>query len=153
MSAALHSMMHAIPTSPPKLEKTGDLFNFIGVGATGALAYVVLSSALVWLHTGVADWLVNAASYAVLILPVYMMHHRYSFSTDAAHSQALPRYLAVQGMALVLATAFSYGAHEILALPTLLASIAVVVLTASVNYVVLRSWAFAHRRTRVMLAV
>ncbi|WP_193334921.1 GtrA family protein [Devosia beringensis] len=153
MSAALHSLMFEAPRPTRERAPGAGVLPFIGVGAGGAAAFVVLSSLLVWLHTGYADWVVNTASYAVLILPVYLLHHRFSFASAADHGQALPRYLAVQGMALLLAAGFSYGVHEIVALPTVLASIAVVVLTASVNYAVLRFWAFAHRPAVATLAM
>lgn len=144
MSAALQSLMSA-PLRPVPERRAGSALAFIGIGAMGATAFVVLSSVLIWMQTGYPDWVVNTASYAALILPVYVLHHRYSFASEAGHDQALPRYVAVQAMALLLAAGFSYGVHEILALPTVLASIVVVGLTAVVNYAVLRSWAFAHR--------
>ncbi|MGK2229384.1 MAG: putative flippase GtrA [Devosia sp.] len=153
MSAALESLMRDVPRPAQSRHDWLGVFSFVGVGAGGALAFVVLSSVAIWMQTGLADWLVNTLSYAVLILPVYLMHHRYSFGSDAAHRQALPRYLAVQAMALVLAAMFSYGALNIVGLPTVLASIVVVVLTAAVNYVVLRSWAFAQDRAGIALAM
>ena len=97
---------------------------------------------MIGLHTGLANWLVNTLSYAALIGPIYLLHHRFSFSSEAAHRRAMPRYLAVQGMALMLTAGFSYCAHQILGLPAVPASILVVGLTASVNYLVLRHWAF-----------
>ena len=153
MSTALHSLMRDVPPARPQRSSGGSVLAFLAVGSLGALAFVVLSSALVWMHTGYADWLVKTASYAALIGPVYLLHRRYSFKSDTAHHRALPRYLAVQGMAVLLAAAFSFGAHEIAGLPNVVASVVVVVLTASVNYLVLRSWAFAHRQTATALAI
>ena len=142
MSAALQSLMRA-PSQPVPRHRPCGVLPFLGIGAAGAAALVTLSSALIWLQV----------SYAVLILPVYLLHHRFSFASRAGHEQALPRYMAVQGLALLLAAGFSYGAHELLALPTLLASIAVTGLTASGSYLLLRGWAFAHRPGTTSLAV
>tara|TARA_R110002020_G_scaffold11340_25_gene42799 strand:+ start:3671 stop:4129 length:459 start_codon:yes stop_codon:yes gene_type:complete len=152
MSAALQSLMRA-PSQPVPRHRPCGVLPFLGIGAAGAAALVTLSSALIWLQTGYPDWMVNTVSYAVLILPVYLLHHRFSFASRAGHEQALPRYMAVQGLALLLAAGFSYGAHELLALPTLLASIAVTGLTASGSYLLLRGWAFAHRPGTTSLAV
>ena len=105
---------------------------------------LMLSTAMIWLDTGFADWVVNTACYASLIVPVYLLHRRYSFDSDAPHIQALPRYMAVQAMALVLAAVFSFLVHGVLAMPTLPASTLVIALTSGVNFMVLRSWAFAR---------
>ncbi len=144
MSAALQSLMRDVPPSRARAPLFSGLVAFIAIGAAGAAAFVVLSTALIWLDTGIADWVVNAASYAALIVPVYALHRRYSFDSDAPHSQALPRYMAVQGMALLLAALFSFVVHGVLAVPTLFASILVIALTSGVNFMVLRSWAFAR---------
>ncbi|MGV8854378.1 MAG: GtrA family protein [Devosia sp.] len=149
MSAALHSLMRDLPSAAAQRQPRGSVLAFLAVGGGGALALVVVSSLLIWLHTGLADWLVTTLCYAALILPVYLLHRRFSFASNAAHGKALPRYLAVQGMAVLLAAGFSFCAHQILALPAVPASIMVVGLTAGVNYLVLRGWAFAHRRPLV----
>src|SRR5690606_3788445 len=75
--------------------------------------------------------------------PIYLLHRRFSFRSDAAHRQALPRYVSVQLMALVLAALFSFVIYGSLHLPPVAASILVVALTSGVNFMVLRSWAFA----------
>ena len=144
MSAALQSLMRDIPQSAPRQSLFGGVFNFIGIGAGGALAFVVLSTIMITLNPDAPEWLVNAACYASTILPVYLLHRRFSFVSDASHWQALPRYLAVQGMALLLAALFTFVIHGVMALPTVLASMLVIMLTSGVNYVVLRSWAFAR---------
>ena len=144
MSAALQSLMRDIPQSAPRQSLFGGVFNFIGIGAGGALAFVVLSTIMITLNPGAPEWVVNAACYASTILPVYLLHRRFSFGSDASHWQALPRYVAVQGMALMLAALFTFVIHGVLALPTVFASMLVIVLTSGVNYVVLRSWAFAR---------
>jgi len=148
MSAALHSLMFEAPRPLPARAPGGGVLPFIGIGAGGAAAFVVLSSLLVWLHTGYADWLVSTVSYAVLIVPVYLLHYRFSFASDADHRQALPRYLAVQFSALCLATVFGLMLHNTMAMPAPLASSLVIVLTSAVNYLVLRGWAFGRMQRR-----
>lgn len=151
MSAALQSLMRDASPLPRRAPVLGGLLAFIVVGASGAAAFVLLSTAMIWARTGIADWLVNAGCYAVLIVPIYCLHRRYSFNSDASHLQALPRYMAVQGMALLLAALFSFVVHGMLVMPTVFASILVIALTSGVNFMVLRSWAFA--RSQWSLAV
>lgn len=143
MSAALHSLMR----DAPDMERAGSLgalLRFVAIGVTGALAFVVLSTAIISLRLGFADWIVNTGCYAALIVPVYLLHRRFSFRSDAGHWDALPRYMAVQGMALVLAALFSFVLYGVLTLPTLSASLLVIALTSGINFLVLRGWAFAR---------
>ena len=143
MSAALQSLMRDVP-APSNVPLFSGLLAFLVVGGSGAVAFVVLSSIMIWADTGFENWWINTACYAALIVPVYLLHRRYSFDSDASHWQALPRYMAVQGMALVLAAVFSFVIHGVLDLPTVLASMLVIVLTSGVNFMVLRSWAFTR---------
>jgi putative flippase GtrA len=144
MSAALHSLMHDVPAIRRRAPAFGGLPAFLCIGAGAALAFVVVTSVLIWLQTGLEDWVVNAACYAAMIVPVYLLHRRYSFASAAPHLQALPRYMAVQVMALMLAALFSFVMHGLLGVPTVVASILVIALTSGVNFAILRSWAFAR---------
>lgn len=146
MNAALQSLMRDVPRSVPQRGPFGGVFNFIGIGAAGAGAFVLLSTFMMWIDPGAERWMINAACYAATILPVYLMHRRFSFDSDASHMQALPRYLAVQAMALVLAALFSFVINGVFSLPSVFASMLVIGLTSGVNYVVLKSWAFARHR-------
>lgn len=145
MSAALESLMRDVPRhAPTQAPMLGGMLTFFGIGALGALSFVALSTAMIWIDTGVAAWIVNALCYGALIGPIYLLQRRYSFRSDAPHRQALPRYVAVQAMALLLATLFSFLVHGVLTLPTVLASLLVISLTSGVNFMVLRGWAFAR---------
>ncbi|UJW87074.1 GtrA family protein [Devosia sp. SL43] len=152
MSAALQSLMRDVPRSVPSPNPLVGVFNFIGIGATGAAAFVMLSTLVMWLDPDAERWMINAACYAATILPVYLMHRRFSFDSDASHVQAFPRYFAVQAMALVLAAVFSFVINGVLSLPTFFASMLVIGLTSGVNYLVLRSWAFARGRVTATVA-
>lgn len=144
MSASLESLMLDTPQLRAGASLWGSLVAFIAIGGAGAASFIVLATSVIWLNTGIADWLVNTACYAALIVPVYLLHRRYSFSFDASRWQALPRYMAVQGMALLLAALFSYVVHGMLTLPTIFASMLVITLTSGVNFVLLRGWAFCR---------
>jgi len=153
MSASLQSlMMRDVPLPSAAAPFFGGLVAFVTIGAAGALSFVVLSTLMIGLATGAESWVVNTACYGALIVPVYLLHRRYTFNSDASHMQALPRYMAVQGMALLLAALFSYVAHGVFAMPTVWASILVIGLTSGVNFVVLRGWAFARTQWTASLA-
>jgi putative flippase GtrA len=152
MGGSLESLMHDVEPMRTPAPSLGGLAAFIVIGASGAAAFVLLSTVMIWLGTGFDDWVVNTACYASLIVPVYLLHRRYSFTSDAPHSQALPRYMAVQAMALLLAALFSYVVHGVLGVPTLPASMLVIALTSGVNFMVLKSWAFARAQWTVTAA-
>ena len=144
MSASLQSLMREqsspANTASPVLVQ---LFAFAIIGGAAALSFVGVSSAAVALFRSVPAWLVSSLCYAAFIVPVYLMHRRYSFQSDAAHSRALPRYVLVQLCGLALATLFSYVAYGVVGLPTLVAAFVVIILTSGINFLVLRRWAFA----------
>lgn len=146
MSAALESLMRepVMVGSPDR--QGGGIFTFLLIGGGAALSFVVLSSFMVTLLPMLDAWLVSTACYAVFILPVYLLHRRYTFASDTAHSEALPRYVMVQIMALVLASFFSFVFHDMLALASLPSAVLVVILSSAVNYLVLKGWAFVSTR-------
>lgn len=141
MRVFLDSLMREPASRPPA---RSSLVGFLAVGGAGALAFVGLTSLAMALDGGLTPWVVNTVCYGALIVPVYMLHRRFSFQSDASHGRALPRYMAVQAMALVLAAGFSILLHGLPSMPTPLASTLVIGLTSGVNFLVLRSWAFAR---------
>lgn len=145
MNVALESLMREPPLRSPR-PAGGGITSFLLIGGGAAASFVALSSALVGLLPMVEAWIINAACYAAYIVPVYLLHRRFTFASDVGHLQALPRYAAVQGMALLLATLFGYVFHGTMGLPSLPAAILVIALTSGVNYLVLKGWAFAAAR-------
>ncbi|MDP2781506.1 GtrA family protein [Devosia sp.] len=146
MSVALTNLMRSVPmpeTGPQRLN-WGGLLRFIAIGSSGAIGFIALSSLTMALPTGLENSVINGLCYAVFILPIYLLHRRFSFQSDASHRSALPRYLAVQASALMLATLFGYVLYGVLAMPPVMASTLVIGLTSGVNYLLLRSWAFAR---------
>lgn len=149
MSAALESLMPQTQSPNPAGKRSG-IMSFILIGLSGAAAFVLLSN-LVLLAFPLAGWGASTFCYGALIVPVYLLHRRFSFRSRIAHTRALPRYMAVQGMALGLASLFGFLLHGALALPSLPASMLVIGLTSGVNFMLLKAWAFA--RPNVVVAV
>ena len=144
MSAALFSMMPNTSSAPAHEPSVlGQLAAFLAIGAAGAAGFVALSS-LVSGAAGVQSWAINALCYAALIGPVYLAHRRFSFQSDVPHLQALPRYVCVQLLALALVSLFSALVYAVFAMPSVAAATLVIGLTSALNFVILRSWAFAQ---------
>ena len=144
MSAALESLMPPLRAQPATRSILLALMTFCGVGVSAALGFVVLSNIVLSVPTGLPRWLASALCYAAFIVPVYLLHRRFSFRSAAPHRQALPRYVAVQCVSLALATLFSYVTYAMVMMPQLPASVLVTALTSGVSFVVLRGWAFAR---------
>lgn len=145
MSVSLESLMREAPDVGLRPSLGAELLSFILVGGTAALAFAGLSTLLIGAGTGVPDWILSAVCYALFIVPVYLAHRALSFRSKTPHEVALPRYVAVQLSALLLATLFSYVCYVVFGMPATIASFLVIGLTSGVNFIVLKVWAFAHR--------
>jgi putative flippase GtrA len=121
------------------------LLAFLAIGAGAAALYIVLTQVFLPAFPGTEAWVVSTLCYAALVIPTYLLHRRYAFQSDAAHAYALPRYVAVQILALGFMTLFSFVAYGVAEMPHLPAAVLVIGLTAGVNFAVLRLWAFASR--------
>jgi putative flippase GtrA len=143
MSISLESLMRERPAERGFSPLLAGILSFLLIGGTAAIAFVGVSSAAVAMINGVPSWLVSALCYAGFIVPVYLLHRRFSFQSDAAHSRALPRYVLVQLSGLALATGFSWLCYGLVGLPTPLAALLVIGLTSALNFVILRLWAFS----------
>lgn len=146
MSLSLESLMQG--TLEPTRERpvATELLWFLAVGGGGALVLAAVTTAMISLHTGIPDWAMAALCYAAFIGPVYLLHRRLSFRSDAAHRVAFPRYVAVQLSAIVLVSLFSWVCYSMLGVATAIGSVIVLGLTAGVNFAALKLWAFATQR-------
>lgn len=143
MSASLQSLMRdQLADEHVRAPMLVQLFGFLIIGGAAALSFVGVSSAAIAVFDTAPAWLVSSLCYAGFIVPVYLLHRRYSFQSDVEHARALPRYVAVQLCGLALATLFSFLAYGVVGLPTLAAAMLVIALTSGINFLVLRRWAF-----------
>ena len=118
------------------------LIRFIIVGASVALIYVLLCNWALGQFLSFPKALVTFGCYCVLILPTYFLHHSFSFQSDAGHKTALPRYVMVQILGMILTFVFSVLAFNWLHLPNLLGSAMITILTSGTSFVILRLWTF-----------
>ncbi len=143
MSMSLESLMRDSLEQVSERPVATELGWFVLVGGGAALALAAVTTAMISLRTGVPDWLMGALCYAAFVLPVYLLHRRLSFRSTAAHRQAFPRYVAVQLSAIALVSLFSFVCYTVLGIETAIGSVIVLGLTAAVNFVLLKLWAFA----------
>ena len=144
MDGLLQGLMREDAAPEQRSTLLAGLLSFLIIGGVAAISFVGISTAAVALLSNVPAWLVSALCYAAYVIPVYLLHRRFSFQSDAAHAQALPRYVAVQLCGVALAAAFSWVAYGVFGLPTVIAALLVIGLTSGVNFVVLRRWAFSN---------
>lgn len=144
MSLSLETLMRSSLDATEQRSLSRELVSFLVIGTVAALAFIMVSSFAVGLGTRLPDWLVSALCYAAFVIPVYLAHRRFSFQSEARHAVAFPRYLMVQLSAICLVALFSHLCYTVLGIETGLASVVVLGLTAGVNFLVLRLWAFAH---------
>lgn len=144
MSMSLESLMRDSLEQTSQRPVTAELGWFLAVGGGAALALAAVTTVMVSLRTGVPDWAMAALCYAAFVAPVYLLHRRLSFRSDAAHGQAFPRYVAVQLSAIALVSLFSFVCFSVLGGATMIGSLLVLGLTAGVNFAVLKLWAFAR---------
>jgi putative flippase GtrA len=145
MGPSLDSLMRDGPAAASRPAVGASLLAFLIVGGLATLGFIGLSTLMIGLKTGVPDWLMSALCYAALIIPAYLGHKAHSFRSEAPHHVAFPRYVMVQLTAIGLSAIFSLIFYNVLHTATPIAAFLVAVLTAGVNFVVLRAWAFAHR--------
>jgi len=145
MSVLLESLVRDQDHTTGRASLTWQALSFLVIGTGAALAFVGLSSFILGLGLPLADWVLSALCYAAFIVPVYLLHRRFSFESSAPHGRALPRYVAVQLLGLALATMFSFVAYGVVGLPTVAASLLVIAMTSAVNFLILKVWAFGER--------
>ena len=143
MSVSLESLMRDAPAERGLSPLLAGLLSFLIIGGVAAIAFVGVSTAAVATFRTVPPWLLSALCYAAFIVPVYLLHRRFSFRSGAAHGRALPRYGLVQLCGLALATGFSWLCYGLIGLPAPVAALLVIGLTSALNFVILRLWAFS----------
>lgn len=142
MSMSLESLMRESVLEPTEVGLGTQLLSFLVIGAGAAMGFVVLSRLMLSAPLGLSSWVVSSMCYGLFVLLAYAAHRRFSFHSSAPHGRALAIYLAVQVSGLALAIMFSWLAYGVFALPTTVAALSVICLTAGVNFMVLKAWAF-----------
>lgn len=144
---------------PPSLARTvqdyharyGDLIRqfarFVGVGLAAAAAHFSTLALLVEADA-LGPVFASAVGFVAGGTVSYILNRRFTFDATRSHAGAVPRFMAVAGVAFVLNEALMWlFVHEI-GLFYLLAQFLTTGITMMWTFTGYRAWAFAHR-TRV----
>lgn len=113
---------------------------FLAVGGMNGVCYVIFAWVLHFF--GLSPTLSSATAYSLCIPPGYLGQRWYTFRSVRPHSTAAIRYVAVQGIGLLVATVVTFFASTVLGLPALLAFFLAAVAAASVSYLIQKFWVF-----------
>ncbi len=133
------------------LKKLGDknallqIMKFGAIGGGAAFFYVLLSNWALGHFNNIAKPIISALCYALFILPVYLLQHRFTFNNEAKHISAFPKYIMVQMLSLAFSYIFGEFALNYLQLPNFIGSVVVIVLTSMGSFIALKIWAFRKK--------
>lgn len=116
------------------------IFIIIGGGAaavTMLLTYLGLNN-----FPQIPKPMITACVYALMILPVYYLQHRFSFDGKTEHKDSLPKYVGVQMVSVAMSFVLSYLFLDLLKLPHAIGSIITVAATSIGSFIALKLWAF-----------
>jgi putative flippase GtrA len=113
---------------------------FLTVGGMNGLCYLVVAWVLHFL--GLSVTLSSAAAYSLCIPPGYLGQRWHTFRSSRPHGIASIRYVAAQGIGLLIATASTFIASAVLGLSALLAFFLAAVAAASATYLIQKFWVF-----------
>ena len=113
---------------------------FLVVGGLSAGCYVILASAL---HSLALPPVVASAIAYVLCVPLgYLGHRFFTFRSRRPHRWAAIAYPALQGLALLMATAITFISASVLKHPPIVAFLLAAMITASASYLAQKHFVF-----------
>ncbi len=119
-----------------------ELLMFLIIGGTGAVAYTALN--VLFTKSGISPSLSIAITIALLIPPVYVLQHRFTFRSGRNHLSAFPRYVGTQLFGNLIAIAVALAVPEPIKANPITAFILISAVVAAINYGILKFWAFRH---------
>jgi putative flippase GtrA len=113
---------------------------FLTVGGLSCLGYLILASAL---HIfGLSPSVSSTVAYAVCVPPGYLGQRWHTFRSTQPHSVAAVRYVAAQGVGLVVATSATFVSSTVLFFPATLAFLLAAMIAAVATYLIQKFWVF-----------
>lgn len=117
------------------------IFIIIGGGAafvTAVLTWLGLNS-----FKTIPKPIITMCVYALMILPVYYLQHRFSFGGTSEHKSSLPKYVGVQMVSVAMSFVLSWLFLVLMKLPNSFGSFIIVATTSIGSFIALKLWAFA----------
>lgn len=116
---------------------------FVTIGGTAAFITAILTWLGLNTFRSISKPIVTVCVYAIMIMPVYFLQHRFSFGGKAEHKSALPKYISVQMVSVAMSFVLSWLFLVVLRLPNSIGSFIVVATTSIGSFIALKLWAFA----------
>lgn len=117
-----------------------ELLRYIIMGGIGALSYLFFSNFYNWL--GVANHLSPLYAWASGLIIVYFGHMRFTYKVKANHKKMALRFLVMQSYNLGMSTLSTIFVVNVLNLPYLIASIAALLTTVPVLFLLGKYWVY-----------
>lgn len=117
------------------------LLRFLAVGGSAAGLYVVMSTGLVELLQW-RPWAASLLSYGISIPTAYIAQKRFTFASSCGHIVALPRYVALQIVGMIIAAAVAEALSSLSFLTPPLVFLLTVGAVAGITYLVMSRWIF-----------
>jgi len=109
-------------------------------GVTTSCQYVVLALLVELLHVK-AD-VASSIGYGVGAAVSYLMNRIWTFKSDLAHAQSLPRFIVMIGIGLLLSFALMHALVDIVGIHYLVAQVLTTGTVMLANYLMAASWVF-----------
>jgi len=118
---------------------------FAGVGAVGTAGHYAILVAVVELFSGdpVAGSTLGFLGGAIIN---YFLNRQFTFDSDARHAVALPKFLTVAAIGMVINVSIMASLSRMLGVQYLLAQVAATLLVLLWNFLANRFWTFADSR-------
>ena len=138
--------LHAWIKSQKTVKNYWELLRYLIMGGVGALSYLFFSNLYNWI--GAPTSLSPLYAWLSGLLLVYFGHMKFTYRVKAQHQQMVFRFLVMQSYNLGMSTFSTIVVRDWLALPYFLASIAALVTTVPVLFVLGKYWVYQSDQTR-----
>ena len=118
----------------------GRFVAFFGVGAAGAVGYVLLSTMLS--AAGIEAWISSLSSYLGLIPIVYLAQRNLAFRIKTSHRSSFPKYIVTQILGLMLSAVLPYFFTGATSAPPFFVFIGVALVITTISFLLLNFWTF-----------
>lgn len=111
-------------------------------GVATALQYAIL---IILVQAGMASVITaSTTGFVISAIANYAMNRRFTFRTDAAHTQAFPRFLTVALIGLAINAALIWLLNSELGAHYLVAQLMATIVTLAWNFSLNRLWTFGN---------
>ena len=131
--------------SIPKDHWLGQLVRFTGVGAIGTAVDFTIFALLVLLIAGLPEAIATGISATFGAIVNYFLNYKFTFDTDKSHKDALPKFMLIAMIAVLMNIVLMFVLHDLLGITALLAKIIATGVVFFITFMGNKLWTFAER--------